>query len=307
MPRSLPSSHPAAAGRRDGGRGAFTVVELLVVAAILALLMGIVLPALTQARYESRRGATRSDIQALSAAVDRYKAEWGEYPRCDGDNPPQPPAHGPGPMGYRTGGELLVDFLCGPDDAYRLIGDPSVDELRFAWLADPASPEPAKLLARSGLKKINVPGVTSFGRTIGPYVQYSPERVRAITASGVERMFFVDSWGGPILYWRAVRGDLATADVYTIFPLDDNLPVLDDASFKGVDNDDWKTTSDLWQNYLQTETGATEGSIPDRDRFLLISPGRNGKFGWPSLAADLLRTNDPRLNDDILSCRIDEG
>jgi general secretion pathway protein G len=61
-------------------RGAFSLIELLVVVAIIAILAGLVLQT---AGYVQRRGATaraEAEIKALEAALESYKADFGTYP-----------------------------------------------------------------------------------------------------------------------------------------------------------------------------------------------------------------------------------
>jgi general secretion pathway protein G len=62
-------------------RSGFTLIELLVVVAIIAILAGLVLQT---AGFVQRKGATsraEAEIAALSAALESYKADMGEYPR----------------------------------------------------------------------------------------------------------------------------------------------------------------------------------------------------------------------------------
>ncbi|MFZ4598529.1 MAG: prepilin-type N-terminal cleavage/methylation domain-containing protein, partial [Terrimicrobiaceae bacterium] len=64
------------AGRMKG----FTLIELLVVIAIIAILAALVLQT---AGYVQRKGATsraEAEVAALSAALESYKADMGDYP-----------------------------------------------------------------------------------------------------------------------------------------------------------------------------------------------------------------------------------
>lgn len=71
---------PEVQGRLEkAGRG-FTLIELLVVIAIIAILAGLVL---STAGFIQRKGATsraQAEIAALSAALESYKADMGDYP-----------------------------------------------------------------------------------------------------------------------------------------------------------------------------------------------------------------------------------
>jgi len=61
---------------------AFTLIELLVVIAIIAILAGLIL---STAGYVQKKGATsraEAEIAALSAALESYKADNGEYPQA---------------------------------------------------------------------------------------------------------------------------------------------------------------------------------------------------------------------------------
>ncbi len=58
----------------------FTLIELLVVMAIIAILAGLVL---STAGYVQKKGAmsrAEAEIAALSAALESYKADMGDYP-----------------------------------------------------------------------------------------------------------------------------------------------------------------------------------------------------------------------------------
>src|SRR5437764_11292735 len=76
---------PAAALPR-AHRGAFTLVELLVVIGIIALLIAILLPALSKARAQSLQVACASNPRQMGIAMTLYTNEWKHRPGCQAFN-----------------------------------------------------------------------------------------------------------------------------------------------------------------------------------------------------------------------------
>lgn len=68
-----------AAGRIGWSRG-FTLIELLVVIGLIALLVGLLLPALSAVRQASRKTATESLIKNFSDAADSFELIMHRYP-----------------------------------------------------------------------------------------------------------------------------------------------------------------------------------------------------------------------------------
>ncbi len=60
---------------------AFTLLELLAVIAIIAVLTGIVIGVGRRASEAGKVARTKAELAALSAALESYKRQYGDYPR----------------------------------------------------------------------------------------------------------------------------------------------------------------------------------------------------------------------------------
>ena len=61
--------------------GAFTLIELLVVIAIIIVLAGLILSTMGYVQKKGARSRAETEIAAMSAACESYKADNGIYPR----------------------------------------------------------------------------------------------------------------------------------------------------------------------------------------------------------------------------------
>lgn len=68
---------------------AFTLVELLTVIAIIAILMGLLFPAIGVIKESARKVQAKTDVTNIVAAVKQYSTEYGKYPAVE-DSPTAP-------------------------------------------------------------------------------------------------------------------------------------------------------------------------------------------------------------------------
>jgi general secretion pathway protein G len=68
---------------RVGARGGFTLIEILVVIAVISLLAALVAPNVFQQLGTAKDATAKSQIEMLGAALDAYRLDNGRYPTTD--------------------------------------------------------------------------------------------------------------------------------------------------------------------------------------------------------------------------------
>jgi general secretion pathway protein G len=123
----------ADAAARIKGNGGFTLIELMIVIAIIGILSIIVVPRFMDIPQKARVEAAKQQIAAFGLALDRYNLDNGVYPTTEQGLAAliEKPNSEPAPMNYNEGGYLKKKELpkdpWGRDYIYRSPGDQGND------------------------------------------------------------------------------------------------------------------------------------------------------------------------------------
>jgi prepilin-type N-terminal cleavage/methylation domain-containing protein len=201
---------PASPARRSAARPGFTLTEMLVVIGIIALLIGILLPALSRVQERARKTQTENLMQEFQKACEVFQQQFGFYPGivpeailaadpkisgtenailhlCGGAIPQDDPAYNAAPYNSWTeivfnGGATYGTFAIRVNPAK--VGEgPRVRGVQYKSFFSPKSDD---LLA--------APGQYGGANADDPFAD-DPYRLPDL----------LDSWGTPILYMRQMR------------------------------------------------------------------------------------------------------
>jgi type II secretory pathway pseudopilin PulG len=281
-----------------------TMIELLIVLGIIALLIGLLLPALSLVRNVAKETKQKAQLSTIEMALAAFKNDEGDYPPSDWVLPPDPRSD-------YCGAQKLAEALLGWD----LLGF----HPKTAWRADgldavagPGSYDPAHV------RDINPPpngdGIPdTFDERKGPYLELAtanafkivdlfrqnsieslaPDTYVICDVFGAKKITMVkgldpvtgqpvtinEKAGAPILYYRANTSGKVINDVYHAY---DN-----DALVVTKQNDDGRIHPlanptgpyQFFYNYIR-DPKITAKPWPYRpDSYILISAGVDGLYG----------------------------
>jgi len=270
-------------------RGGFTLTELLVVMTIIALLVGLAVPALNEARIHARLAAEKVRLSVLAQGVEQFANDMGFYPesaprlalRVVPTGGSYPPRQSP----YDQGANRLIEALLGLD----YLGFQKDNWYQVDGYGNP------------------VDGASALTKRYGPYVQAGSFKIKPMQEAQADGQNFVGAGKNdnpvfvdniesrlqrPILYYRANRTArlhyISSSTLYNLFIYNylDNLAITQDKSGSDYIHPEFSDGPKFYKFTWDPRTGS--GTNPDTapsarpynaDGFLLINAGRDHQYG----------------------------
>jgi type II secretory pathway pseudopilin PulG len=269
------------------GFSAFTLAELLTAIAIIAILLGILMPALNQVRRIARETKQKAQIVSIDIGVTLYKNDFGAYPPSHGC---KPTASDPCYYNY-CGAQTLAEAMFGQD----LLGFYPASKYDPC---DPCCSDPNTLRKDPYLDRTNISAFTPiqiFNRDTSPDLE--PDRfVICDGFTAVNRIIGKKTYkiGTPVLYFRA---DISPANKELIVPAapsgeDHSLNIynyVDNYYLMGLKRITDGKEHPLWlpndgkgktfYGYIRDPMVPNIARPVRPDSFILISAGEDGLYG----------------------------
>jgi len=298
--------------RRQG----FTIVELLTVLAVIAILIGLLLPATTMVRRMAHNTRQKSQMTAIALGLEAFRNDFGFYPPSNASPNPTQPAYcgaqklaiamvGLDTMGFNRLSTGSLEDMSGPGgDQSASHWDYYTGEDTLALRQDPYVPAEtanAFQLGNSG---------TTFGLFSSPPASWDALSLVLCDTFGKTLIQLRNGQtkraGAPLLYFRAnplaktIRGNAQNLEDLTynfndnaafvqmraaqrkdaVRPLAEVVNQVSPADFfYGLDDPANNVTGAL--GYIQDPTGTIRAKAYNPDSYLLISAGEDGIYGTP--------------------------
>jgi len=273
--------------KRQGVKKGFTIIELLTSITIIAILVGILIPALNLARNTARQAKQKAQFASISQAIMTFKNDMGYYPPSGWDATTTPPED-------YCGAQKLAEALLGwdllgfhPDSDFRADGGvydgqdlTNLDE-RVGPYLDSGRANAFTLWQLYGEDTAPLEGGTfvicdSFGR-------------KKITVNPLGGRMPVVKAGTPVLYYKA---NVASKQFDAMSPVDsiynrlDNMPIIQIKSASdNPQNPDPLGDPGMMQLFYSDDYKILDPKITVRpwphnpDSYILISAGVDGLYG----------------------------
>jgi prepilin-type N-terminal cleavage/methylation domain-containing protein len=267
----------------------FTIIEILTVLAVMAILIGVLLPALTTARNAARTAKQRVQFVSIDQALLAWRNDFGEYPPSD--------ATVVGGQLY-CGAQKLAEALLGwdllgfhPSSAWRADGMNSAGTTLVydfgnpnnSYNTTPRKPRYLELETANAFHTGKVTGIDGLFVNYGSMNHYNYVLCDEFGWTKIDIGNKRVSAGMPILYYKANPSGSG---------LTTQLRQLNSSIYRYTDNDDLATlgreSSNPWTavdfvNFVtDPKVIRPQGALPwphRPDSYILISAGIDGLYG----------------------------
>ncbi len=268
-------------------RTGFTIVELLAALGIIALMVSLLIPALSVVRTKAKEAKQKAQFMTINLALTAFKDDYGDYPGSDWSLPT-----GPGMSNDYCGAQKLSEALLGWD----LLGFHPKSDFRSHGRND------------NGEYIYDANDTVYFDQRKGPYLELattSAFRLGNISAFypglynnttplapntfvlcdvfGKNKVTFpngkTSKAGAPILYYRANTSGKTIHEIYNALDNDALVTIKQNADGKIHPLADQRGQYQYFYNYIM-DPKITARPWPYRpDSYILISAGSDGLYG----------------------------
>lgn len=270
-------------------RLAFTLVELLVVVAIIGILVLLLLPAINAAREAARRAACSNQIRQVAIALHNYESAHGRFP-----------AGRAGAGGWSVHAQILAfleeNALAGEVDVRRPYGEVTTSSGQLvrtyrvnAYLCPSEPNDRPRVKTNEQEELVTRDYPINYAFNMGPWLVWNPQKKR-----GGRGSFFPESWLKPSAFRDGMSKTLALAEVKAYTGYERNASATDQLPIPATAADlpgggQGKYGDDLMKNTGHTEwvdgrchqTGFTTAFTPNAH----VQPDRVGQrsIDWTNM------------------------
>jgi len=266
-------------------RTGFTVVEVLAAVGIIALMVGLLLPALSVVRDKAKEVKQKAQFATIGLALTAFKNDYGDYPRSDWLLPPAPGSD-------YCGAQKLTEALLGwdllgfhPQSDFRSNGynDDRVfiydanNPVFFDQRTGPYIELTSANAFRLGNISIRYPGMFNNTRPLAPYtfVLCDVFGAKKVTLANGETV----KAGAPILYYKANTSGKTIREIYNAQDNDAIVMIKQQADGKIHPLADSSNQYQYFYDYIRDPKISARAWPYRPGSYILISAGVDGLYG----------------------------